>query len=178
MLFKLLTGFALSALLACSVKADPYPSPYGPLYYPDGATITEIGAESYPGQFYYLDYSFADGTGVTFAPGRDGEVGDIEFSTPITAITFDYVWTGDFGFPFDVNVDGETLSYSAAAGTETVTFGRSVSGLQWIGGLADAGEGGITSLSYTEAPEPGSLPLAGIGIVALLAFRRRSRLTS
>jgi PEP-CTERM motif len=173
-------ALAILVLLAFSapMRADSLDSPYGPLYFPDGATVTATGAATYPGQFYYLDYSFADGTGATFAPATDGNVGDIAFSTPITAITFSYVWAGDAGFPFEVNFwttggsGEETFSDSNASGTETLTFDSDVTGLQWIGGLAEEGWGGITSLSYTEAPEPGSLLLAGIGLVALLGLKR------
>jgi hypothetical protein len=169
---------AVLALLAVSapMRADSVSSPYGPLYYPSGATVTSISNNAFPYSepgVWGLYYSFADGTGQTYAPGDDGDVGYIDFSTPITSITFDYTW--DNTSPFDVtfynlnHAPFETFSDSATSGTETFTFDTSVTELQWIGQDASWGEGGITSLSYTldgpvATPEPGSLLLTVLGL--------------
>jgi hypothetical protein len=181
MRLKALAGLAFFAVLACSsVRADVYDSTYGPLYYPDGASITAVGPVYFGTQFTeQLSYSFADGTGVTDDPVVDGDVGSIDFTTPITAVTFDYTSDEPFDVTFDsvLGAAGDlTEEFPAGSGTETVDFTSNVDEIFWIENPASFGWGGITSLSYTEdspvpTPEPPSILLAGIGLVALLAFR-------
>lgn len=182
-------------LAAGAARADSVQSPIGPLYYPDGATVTSESCCNYNPATNVdasLIYSFADGTGYAIDPGDDGDVGGIAFSTPITAITFSYVWNYDYGFPFNVTFSGpsggETFSDYASSDTLTFDFDEDVTGVFWIGGLADAGWGGITSLSYTldppvssdsahqlpvSTPEPGTLWLAGLGIISALGWKLR-----
>jgi len=179
-------ALAVLALFAVSTtaRADSVSSPFGPLYYPDGATVTSVSETNVLTQqeAWTLDYSFADGTGDAIAPGLDGEGGGIQFSTPITSITFSYVWTDDDGYPFDVIFSGgQTFSSTSASGTQTIDFDENVTGLRWIGGLEDEGTGGITSLSYAldgppvATPEPGELLLSAFGLAAIfgLALTRR-----
>jgi len=177
-------------MFVCSANADVYESVYGPLYFPDGATVTSVGAVYLDGQFNeQLDYSFGDGTGVTDDPVVDSEVGSISFSTPVTSVTFGFTSDSE---PFNVTVYGpsgvpfETFSDAgsgtgAFSGVESLTFDTDVTRIFWILGTGDTGFGGITSLSYTEAPpavstpEPTSILLVGIGLVALLGCKRSVR---
>jgi PEP-CTERM motif len=174
-----LKGIALIgalALLAGQARADSVSTEFGPLYYPSGATLTSLDLLlNYAEPVEQLDYTFADGTGYTVAPSADGNLGDILFSTPITSITFSYVWSDDDGYPFDVTFNfvgaqSETFSDYAASDTDAFTFNGDVTSLQWIGGLADEGTGGITSLSYTldgppvATPEPSTWLLLALGL--------------
>lgn len=182
-------AFMFAANLAPGARADSYSTPVGPLYYPDGAAITSVTDNAFPVSqpgVWGLYYSFADGTGETFDPVVDGDVGYIDFSTPITAITFDYIW--DNTSPFDVTFYGpnaapfETVSDAATSGTETFTFDTNITKLQWIGQNASSGIGGITSLSYTEdgvsTPEPSGLALLAIGLFGLMFFKFATRTAS
>jgi hypothetical protein len=183
---RLLSGLAIFAMFVCSAKADVYESAYGPLYYPDGATVTSVGVVYLDGQFNeQLDYSFGDGTGVTDDPVVDSDVGSISFSTPVTSVTFGFTsdsepfnvtFYGPSGAPFETFSDAGPGT-GAFSGVESLTFDTDVTRIFWILGTGDSGVGGITSLSYTEAPavstaEPASILLVGIGLVALLGFKR------
>lgn len=185
MALKLLAALAAFALFVCPAKADVYESAYGPLYYPDGATVTSVRVVNLGGQFNeQLNYSFADGTGVTDDPVVDSDVGSISFSIPVTAVTFGFTSDSE---PFNVTFYGpngapfETFSdpgpgTGAFSGAESLTFSTDVTRIFWILGTGDIGFGGITSLGYTEAPvsapEPSSILLVGMGIVALLGLKR------
>lgn len=185
MALKLLAGLAAFALFLCPAKADVYESDFGPLYYPDGATITSVGVVNLDGQFNeQLNYSFADGTGVTDDPVVDSEVGSILFSTPVTSVTlgftsdsepFNVTFYGPSGAPFETFSDPGPGT-GAFSGVESLSFNTDVTRIFWILGTGDIGFGGITSLSYTEAPvsapEPASILLVAIGVVALLGFKR------
>jgi PEP-CTERM motif-containing protein len=179
----LIVAFVFASIAARGARADSYSTPVGPLYYPDGATITSVTDNAFPVSqpgVWGLYYSFADGTGETFDPVVDGDVGYVFFSTPVTSVTFNYIWNFE---AFDVtfyNSSGapfETFSSSGPSGTDTYLFDTGVTKMQWIGSDAAIGQGGITSLSYTEdgvsTPEPGSLALLAIGLFALVFFKLR-----
>jgi hypothetical protein len=175
--------FALLVLfLSSSAFADSTQAPVGPpLYYPDGSTVTFVGPmPDDAGYAEVLNYTFADGTGESIDPIVDGEVGFIDFTTPVTSLTFNYVWENDQGSPFTVMFLGtdETFSSTDASGTATVT--GDITDLQWIGGFAEAGDGGITSMSYTldppvSTPEPSSLDLASWGLFGCALWLARKR---
>ncbi len=183
----LIAAFLFAAVMAPKARADSYSTPVGPLYYPDGATITSVTDDAFPVSepgVWGLYYSFADGTGETFDPVVDGDVGYVFFSTPVTSVTFNYVWNFD---AFDVtfyNSSGapfETFSSSGPSGTDTYIFDTNVTKIQWIGSDAAIGQGGITSLSYTEdsvsTPEPSSIALLAIGLFGLIFFKLRTTST-
>jgi hypothetical protein len=173
----LIVAFLFAALLAPKARADSYSTPVGPLYYPDGATITSVTDDAFPVSqpgVWGLYYSFADGTGETFDPVIDGDVGYVFFSTPVTSVTFGF--TSDYG-PFDVTFFGpthapfETFVDARSSGSDTLTFTTDVTKIQWIVGSGAPDIGGITSLSYTPAPEASSLALLAIGLFALVFFK-------
>jgi hypothetical protein len=179
----LIVACLFAAFLAPKVRADSYSTPVGPLYYPDGATITSVTDDAFPVTqpgVWGLYYSFADGTGETFDPVIDGDVGYVFFSTPVTSVTFDYIWNFE---AFDVtfyNSSGapfETFSSSGSSGTDTYLFDTDVTKIRWIGSDAAIGQGGITSLSYTEdsvsTPEPSSIALLAIGMLGLIYLKLR-----
>jgi len=177
--------YALAVLaflvLSISASADSYTMPNGlPLYYPDSATITSVSSNAFPvSQWgtYGLYYSFADGTGETFAPPADSNDGYIFFSTAITAVTFDYTSLDNpFAVTFDSTAGESTEVFPTGAGTETVDFSGDVTEMFWIIDPANWGVGGITSLSYAldgppvVTPEPGALALSALGLMAVFGL--------
>lgn len=179
----LIIAFLFAAIPAPAARADSYSTPVGPLYYPDGTTITSVTDDAFPvsePSVWGLFYSFADGTGETFDPVIDGDAGYVFFSTPVTSVTFDYTWDYE---AFDATLYNsndtpfETFSSSGPSGTDTYTFDIGVTKIQWIGSDQAIGEGGITSLSYTEdsvsTPESSSFALLAIGLLGLVFFKFR-----
>jgi hypothetical protein len=178
-------------LLATNAFADSVTSQNGPLYFPDGATVTSVTDNAFPlfePGVAGVYYSFADGTGETFAPPADADVGYLFFTIPITSITFSYVWdyqsfdiVGCPAGPSGCNPSfTEDFSYSDSSGTETINFASNIGEIQWAGSDESAGWGGITSMSYVldgpdPVPEPNQLILLSIGIslIALTSFRKR-----
>ena len=183
MLLRFLAGLALSAFLAFSAKADSVAGIYGPLYFPDGATVTSITLVEPPinEPYQQLAYSFGDGTGVTDDPAADSSVGSLIFTDPVTTITFGFTSAPDI--PFNVTFYGsngapfETISIDPSSGapfsgTDTVDFDTDVTRMFWILGTGNIGFGGVTSLSYIEADpvpsaEPAPLLLLAIGLAAI-----------
>lgn len=74
--------------------------------------------------------------------------------------------------PFIANVD----LTASIVGDFSLTFGGTIEPLDFslIGGPQPVGQTGITITSHRITPEPGSLLLLGLGVIALGARRRRS----
>lgn len=181
---------ALLALLVLSAPAhaDAYQTGtgYGPLYYPDGATVTSVTFDlNSQVPIWELDYSFADGTGVTFDNNDYGDTGYMFFTTPITDATFAYNYSAGpltmtfynaQDVPFETLTDGMYAS-GATSSVDAITFPENVAEIQWVVGTGGYDWGGITSLSYTldgpddpapvPTPEPGSLPFTVLGMTLL-----------
>jgi hypothetical protein len=165
---KLAIAFAV-LMLATLARADSINTPTGILIIPDGSTVTSFGVAPYDtplleeiyGTPYFVDYSFADGTGETDGNALFNYGGTINFTVPVSSVTFSWVQgiIGDFG---PTNPDG-------SSGVTTLT--GSISQINWYAGDL---LGGITSMSYT-VPEPSSLLLSGMGLAALIGLARRNR---
>jgi PEP-CTERM motif len=180
---KMIALIGALALLAGQARADSVSTEFGPLYYPDGATVTSVTLNLPPEyqEAEVLDYTFADGTGWLADPIVDGDVGQVNFSTPITALTFDYVWDGST--PFDVTFytgdSSQTYTLGANGGTASFTFDGNVTEMWFIGQNEIEGWGGVTSLSYTldgpvSTPEPSTWLLLALGLALVgVAFAWR-----
>lgn len=174
---KLAVAFAV-LMFAALARADDITTPTGNLYIPDGSTVTAFGIlpttplqEELFGDQYYVDYSFSDGTGVTEGNYLAAYAGAINFTEPVSSVTFD--WLKDIDFAAGDNLgDSFTAPGNVFVGSGTETFqGTDITQIQWYGAGLNVG---IASMSYT-VPEPSSLLLSGIGLAALIGLARRSR---
>jgi hypothetical protein len=169
---KLAVAFAV-LLFATPARADSVSPPDDTLIIPDGSTVLGISytePDPYFGFIYSVSYEFADGGGTTSGNFSWGFAGSIEFTIPVSSVTFDY-----FGGPLSLSDNiGDRLYFpdDPVAGTETFS-GPAISEIDWTS-WNDLG--GITSLSYT-VPEPSSLLLSGMGLAALigLAYLNRTK---
>jgi hypothetical protein len=184
---KMKLAVALVVLFfASQAHADGIETSEGFLTIPDGSTVTSLYAEPgtepadpwEPPAVYVVDYSFAGGTGSAQGSAETGYEGVIDFSSPVTDLTF-----GWFGDPLRVgdNAGDSFLGIVITGGQETFS-GPDITQVTWY---SDFTAGGITSLSYVvestgspaSLPEPSSLILSGIGLAALIGLKLKAWLT-
>jgi hypothetical protein len=163
---RLAAAFAV-VLFATLARADSINTPTGTLIIPDGSTVTAFGLlpttpllEEIYGDQYFVDYNFADGTGFTEGNFLANYAGTIDFSTPVTDLTYSWVCG---------TICSDIFAASNSSGVTTVE--GPISQITWYGGDLEAG---ITSMSYAvDAADPSSLLLSGMGLIALIGLRRR-----
>lgn len=126
-----------------------------------------------------VSFSFADGTGMAEDQGPAGAIGSINFTTPVSGLSFDWYAPGYWRSSDNLGDANFTPNgYNASAGT--VDFaGPGIASVEWAA-ADNVGLEGIKSMTYTldsadPAPEPSSLLLSGIGLVALIGLAYRSR---
>jgi hypothetical protein len=143
---------------------------------PDGSTITSIQiVPSLRGGIVYdarINFSFADGTGTVFGDYIYGLTGEIDFTVPVSSLTYTY----DFGA---AAAEGFAIGDIVCGGQCAQPFGTTtvngpISSISWF--TLD-NWGGIDSMSYVvdppvSAPEPSSLALFAAGLIPLLFLKR------
>jgi len=181
---KLAVAFAV-LLFATLARADQIDTSTGPITIPSGSTVTAIDFIPIPhglewGNTSLVSYSFSDGTGESEGNSLLGYTGTIDFTTPVSDVSF--AWLGVTLFTADDNV-GDSYICDTICTSGTGAFpGTGITEITW-----QAGDevGGITSLAFTldasdppdppSVPEPSSLLLSCMGLAALLGLVRRNR---
>ena len=179
----LVVAFAL--MLFSSVARSDEVSAYGVLYVPDGSTVTSI-AYINPGEApeAVVSFTFADGSGVFYDAGPFGAWGSIDFTTPVSDLSFDWYAptfhaTDNLGDVY--NPPLQPLSNDPAITGTAIFAGPGISSIQWSS-YVNSGQVGIESMNYTldgtdppNVPEPPSLLLSGMGLAALIGLTFRNR---
>jgi len=169
MKFKLAVAFAVLSF-ASVVHADDVFYDGSWWIVPSGSTLLGVtNSTNIAGPYSTLEYSFADGIGYEVSSSYFGYSGAVDFTISVTDLTFGWDGGGDPFFSASDNAGDSFYDAIDQSGSETFT-GTDISQVLWSGPLF----GGITSLTYTEdVVEPSTLPLLGLGLIALVALSRR-----
>jgi PEP-CTERM motif len=164
---KLKLALAFALLLAASVaRADSVSTTYGPVYIPDGSVVTSIVYSDIDWLQATVSFSFSDGIGVVENQQMFGMVGWIDFTTPVSNLSFNW-----YGPNFD------DLGYDAPD-SGTMSFAGPLSYLGWASDNYGSGSG-IDSMTYmldatdppASVPEPPTVAMLLLGLAAIgLAF--------
>jgi hypothetical protein len=176
---KLAVAFAV-LLFASLAQADQIDTSTGVITIPDGSTVTSVDFIPFPhgeewGNTYLVDYSFLGGTGETEGNSLLGYDGTIDFTSPVSDLSFS--WLGVTLFTASDNVgDSFLCDVSCLAGTEAFP-GTGITEITWQAGDE---QGGISAMTFTAdpadpppVPEPSTLLLSGLGLAALIGLARR-----
>jgi len=185
MKLKLAVAFAV-LLLASAVRADGIQTDAGLVYIPGGSTITSIQdipdpwAETGSGLIAsVVDFTFADGSGQITTAGIYGELGSIDFTTPVADLVLN--WDGNDSYAFWMLDNIGDCFCNPNNGGISGTVNWSGPGISSVGFGSGDGDAGIDSVTYAldgpapSVPEPSSLLLSGIGLAALIGLARRNR---
>jgi hypothetical protein len=153
----------------------------GQIYLGTGATLMADGTgtiEVFGGATSSsLSAITAAGVGTTYAVGF-GNAGDGNFDAGSGTVTGVGAFTGGY---FQIEVWSGAATYAAALTTDGAWFGESDIFTSTTGDTAippsPQHPGQLTldgDIHLTQVPEPATFVLAGLGMAALLAFRRRS----
>ncbi len=194
---KTLFGMLLVLFVVSPAFADTVTTNIATLIFPNDVVITSdqtipSGISLFP-ESDEITFSFADGTGNAEGNLFEGDGGVLDFTTPVTSLTINWLISGssdgldsltDF-IAGSEDRSGNTISYFDCGpfcpDTGTVTFTGDISSLEWAAPTGGLGWGGIESMSYVLStpvctPEPGTIVLLIAGLVALgaLSYRRQS----
>jgi hypothetical protein len=187
---KLAVAFAV-LLFASQAHADEVQTAVGPVYIPTGSTITleqsipdPWGPELGPGlpsplPAVLLDFTFADGSGKIITAGVNGELGSIDFMTPVADLSLNWDGPDNYAPWFADNVGDSFFSHPNYGTSGTLDW--SGPGILFVNFGSGNGDAGIDSMTYTldsadppNVPEPSALLLSGIGLAALIVLKLKA----
>ena len=117
----------------------------------------------------------ADGYGITNSPAA---VATVYFVSQVSDLTFNWA-SYTTGIQFSAQIyDSSNLLLATFESSADVTYGSFLFDLSGIDHFSFSSTGGssgaaIDTLTFNNVPEPGVLPLLCLGLVALVAVRRR-----
>jgi hypothetical protein len=170
----------LMLVLAPLARADQITTPDGILVIPDGSRVT--GTAFFQSFFpvYGVYFQFPGGTGFERGNYDDGDGGYINFTVPVTNLSFTAILSGGSGvlsaYSTQAGYGYSEACYGTQAspcGTFNVTTSGPITSLFWGTG---SGFSGVESMSFTvDAGDPptSSLILLGFGLIGLLVSSRR-----
>jgi hypothetical protein len=172
----------LPAAKADSLNINNFPVFYingNPVWIPIQATSETVGSEYLPSagtDVYVITYPFADGNGSVVMDLTHGVFGNIQFTVPVTSVTFD--WTTDSVFTaMFVGPGGQEATFQSNQTIGSDTFSApEIDAINWVTGTGTTSFGGIISItdtvgSGTPVPEPSTTLLLSLGLVGLLLLR-------
>jgi hypothetical protein len=162
-------------------------APYIPLGSPGSATAGDVTLTA-NGYAFIIGTGFYDGYGADFFSGQGSipETITFSFSKPVDAFAFDF---GSYDFANDPltltlsNGDTVNLRLPPTPGADEfigltsdsyITSASLTDSTDDVLDIIDVTTADATTVNNASVPEPGSLVLAGIGLIGLGALRRRS----